>query len=63
VIVVDNVVRQGKVVDRSDSSPDVIGTRATYDLLAAEPRLDATAIQTVGLKGYDGFAIAVVSNA
>jgi predicted O-methyltransferase YrrM len=63
VIVVDNVVRQGKVVDRSDASPDVIGTRATYDLLAAEPRLDATAIQTVGLKGYDGFAIAVVSNA
>jgi hypothetical protein len=40
----------------------VVGTRATYDLLAAEPRLDATVLQTVGVKGYDGFAIAVVSN-
>ncbi|HEY6744648.1 MAG TPA: O-methyltransferase [Mycobacteriales bacterium] len=62
VILVDNVVRDGKVVDPADTSPDLVGTRATYDLLAAEPRLDATALQTVGLKGYDGFAIAVVSN-
>lgn len=62
LIVVDNVIRDGAVVDLADTSPDVVGTRATYDLLAAEPRLDATAIQTVGLKGYDGFAIAVVSN-
>ncbi len=62
VIVVDNVIRGGAVVDTADTSPDVAGTRATYDLLAAEPRLDATAIQTVGVKGYDGFAIAVVSN-
>jgi predicted O-methyltransferase YrrM len=61
VIVVDNVVRGGAVVDAADTSPDVVGTRATYDLLAAEPRLDTTAIQTVGVKGYDGFAIAVVS--
>jgi predicted O-methyltransferase YrrM len=62
VIVVDNVVRHGALVDPADTSPDVVGTRATYDLLAAEPRLDATAIQTVGAKGYDGFAIAVVSS-
>ena len=62
VIVVDNVVRDGRIVDPGDTSPDVTGTRATYDLLAGEPRLDATAIQTVGLKGYDGFAIAVVSS-
>jgi predicted O-methyltransferase YrrM len=63
VIVVDNVVRQGRVVDSEDTSADVVGTRATYDLLAAEPRLEATALQTVGAKGYDGFAIAVVSEA
>jgi hypothetical protein len=41
----------------------VVGTRATYDVLSSEPRLDATALQTVGGKGYDGFAIAVVSEA
>jgi predicted O-methyltransferase YrrM len=63
LIVVDNVVRGGAVVDAGDTSPDVVGTRATYDLLAAEPRLDATALQTVGVKGYDGFAIALVSGA
>ena len=63
VIVVDNVVREGRVADPDDTSPDVLGTRATYDLLAAEPRLDATALQTVGSKGYDGFAIALVSEA
>ena len=62
-IVVDNVVRGGRVADAGDTSADVIGTRATYDLLASEPRLDATALQTVGSKGYDGFAIAVVSEA
>jgi predicted O-methyltransferase YrrM len=62
VIVVDNVVRDGRVVDAGDNDPNVVGTRGAYDVLAAEPRLDATAVQTVGLKGYDGFAIAVVSN-
>ena len=63
VIVVDNVVRGGRIADAGDTSADVVGTRATYDLLAGEPRLDATALQTVGGKGYDGFAIAVVSEA
>jgi predicted O-methyltransferase YrrM len=63
VIVVDNVVRGGRVADLEDTSPDVIGTRAAFDLLAAEPRLDATALQTVGSKGWDGLAIAVVSEA
>ena len=63
VIVVDNVVRGGRVADAGDTSADVVGTRATYDLLAGEPRLDATALQTVSGKGYDGFAIAVVSEA
>ena len=61
VIVVDNVVRGGRVADPAHSEPDVLGTRELFDLLAAEPRLDATAVQTVGGKGYDGFAVAIVS--
>lgn len=60
VIVVDNVVRKGRVADPDSSDPMVLGSRAVFDLLAAEPRLDATALQTVGLKGWDGLAIAVV---
>ena len=61
VIVVDNVVRGGRVLDADSTEPSVVGTRATYELLAAEPRLDATVLQTVGAKGYDGFAVALVS--
>jgi predicted O-methyltransferase YrrM len=60
VIVADNVVRDGAVVDPSHTDPDTRGTRAFFEMLAAEPRLDATAIQTVGVKGYDGFCLAVV---
>ena len=60
LIVVDNVVREGKIVDPASTAPDVQGTRALFDMLAAEPRLASTAIQTVGSKGYDGFAMAVV---
>ncbi len=60
VIIVDNVVRNGRVADPKDTDPRVIGSRECLDLLAAEPRLRATAIQTVGSKGYDGFAIAYV---
>jgi predicted O-methyltransferase YrrM len=60
VIVVDNVVRGGAVLDAASSDPNVIGTRAALDALAADPRLDATATQTVGSKGYDGFALAVI---
>jgi predicted O-methyltransferase YrrM len=60
VIVVDNVVRGGKVVDASTGDAAVHGVRALMDLIAAEPRVDATAIQTVGAKSYDGFALAVV---
>jgi predicted O-methyltransferase YrrM len=63
VIVVDNVVRQGKLVDLSNQNDDIVGVRRFYEMLAKEPRLDATAIQTVGSKGYDGFAIAVVKTA
>ena len=58
VIVVDNVVRAGALVDGSDES--AAGARALFAAMAAEPRLDATAVQTVGAKGWDGFAIMVV---
>ena len=61
VVVLDNVVRGGRVVDADSTEPSVVGTRAAYDLIAAEPRLDATALQTVGAKGYDGFVVALVS--
>jgi predicted O-methyltransferase YrrM len=60
VIVVDNVVRGGRVADAGSTEPDVRGTRAAIELIAAHPRLSGTAIQTVGTKGYDGFALARV---
>jgi predicted O-methyltransferase YrrM len=59
-IVVDNVVRQGAVADPASTDPNVRGAREMFDVLAAEPRLDATAVQTVGAKGHDGFALALV---
>jgi len=61
LIVVDNVVRNGGIVDPTNEEASVVGTRRLFDYLAAEPRLDATAIQTVGHKGYDGFALALVN--
>jgi predicted O-methyltransferase YrrM len=60
LIVADNVVRDGAVADGSSADPSVVGVRAFFDAVAAEPRLRATAIQTVGSKGYDGFALALV---
>jgi predicted O-methyltransferase YrrM len=60
IIVVDNVVRDGAIVDADDPDPDVQGSRRLFEMLASEPRLVATALQTVGSKGHDGFAIAVV---
>jgi predicted O-methyltransferase YrrM len=59
-ILVDNVVREGEVVDAASRDPDVVGVRRMFELIAREPRLSATAIQTVGAKGWDGFALAVV---
>src|SRR5690606_18109699 len=61
VIIVDNVIRGGAVVDPDSSDPSVVGAREVIDLIAAEPRLSATAVQTVGAKGYDGFTLAVVT--
>ncbi|MGW3628722.1 O-methyltransferase [Streptomyces sp. NPDC005122] len=60
LIVVDNVVRGGHVTDADSTDPSVRGTRAALELIAAHPRLSGTAIQTVGSKGYDGFALARV---
>lgn len=60
LIVVDNVVREGELVNAASEDPDVQGVRAMFEMMAAEPRLSATAIQTVGSKKWDGFAMAVV---
>lgn len=62
IIIGDNVVREGEVANAASSDPKVQGVRKFCELLALEPRLSATAIQTVGSKGYDGFAIARVSD-
>lgn len=61
VIVVDNVVRKGAVMDACSTDADVLGVRRMLELIAAEPRVSATAIQTVGSKGHDGFVVALVS--
>jgi predicted O-methyltransferase YrrM len=63
LIVVDNVVRDGEVIDDASSDPGVQGVRLLNELIAAEPRVSATALQTVGSKGYDGFAVALVTAA
>ncbi|WP_055603709.1 O-methyltransferase [Streptomyces aureus] len=60
VIVVDNVVRGGRITTPDPDDPAITGTRELFDLVAAEPRLDATAIQTVGTKGHDGLLLARV---
>jgi predicted O-methyltransferase YrrM len=61
VIVVDNVVRKGDVIDSESTDVNVLGIRRLTELLAREPRVSATAIQTVGSKGYDGFVVALVT--
>jgi len=60
LIIVDNVVRGGAVTDAGSTDPSVRGTRAALELIAAHPKLSGTAVQTVGSKGYDGFALARV---
>ncbi|MFI1399284.1 O-methyltransferase [Streptomyces sp. NPDC020681] len=60
VIIVDNAVRGGKMLDAADSDPAVVGTREMYELVGREPRLDATVVQTVGERGWDGFLLARV---
>lgn len=61
LIIVDNVVRNGAISDAGSKDSSVIGTRKLFDILEMDARVSATAIQTVGSKGYDGFAMAVVT--
>ncbi len=60
VIFADNVVREGKVIEADNADPNIQGVRKFTELVAAEPRLSATVLQTVCGKGYDGFALALV---
>ena len=60
VIVVDNVVRAGGIIDPGNDDPRIQGTRRLFEELSREPRLNATAVQTVGSKGHDGFILARV---
>ena len=61
LLIVDNVVRQGELANAETTDENVRGMQRAVELLANHPRLDATVIQTVGAKGYDGFALALVS--
>jgi predicted O-methyltransferase YrrM len=62
LIIVDNVARHGEVIDASSPDAAVTATRRVLELMASDPRVSATAIQTVGTKGYDAFAIARVAD-
>ena len=62
LIVVDNVVRGGRILNAATDDPDVQGIRRFFEIIAAEPRVVSTAIQTVGSKGHDGLAIALVTS-
>ncbi|OMD92344.1 methyltransferase [Paenibacillus odorifer] len=62
VILGDNVIREGEVINENSEDARVVGVREFYDLLAEEPRISATAIQTVGSKGYDGFVLGIVNS-
>lgn len=61
LIILDNVVRSGQVIEADSADASIVGTRAAFDFIASHPRLSATALQTVGAKGWDGFAMMVVS--
>ena len=60
VIILDNMVRRGELVTAPEGDARVVGARKAYDMIAQESRLSATALQTVGIKGYDGFVMALV---
>ena len=61
VIIVDNVVRNGAVIEAESSDPDIQGVRRFTEMVTKEPRVSGTAVQTVGAKGYDGFALLLVN--
>lgn len=60
IIILDNVVRDGRVLEAKSGDANVNGARGAFELLKSEPRIDATALQTVGLKGWDGFVLGLV---
>ncbi|UUN26665.1 O-methyltransferase [Streptomyces sp. FIT100] len=60
LIIVDNVVREGAVADAASEDPSVVATRRMVELVGKHPRLTATAVQTVGVRGYDGLLLARV---
>jgi predicted O-methyltransferase YrrM len=62
VIITDNVIREGGILNAADTDPDIQGTRRLFEKLGSNPRLEATALQTVGSKKHDGFAIAIVKD-
>jgi predicted O-methyltransferase YrrM len=61
LIVVDNVVRQGKLIDLESEDPDAVGMRRLIEQMGADSRISPAVIQTVGVKGWDGFAFALVA--
>ncbi len=61
LIIADNVVRNGAITDPKSADAGTRGVQRFFEMLATEPRVTATAIQTVGSKGYDGFAMALVT--
>ena len=60
IIIVDNVVREGGLADAASTDAAVVASRKVVELIGSDPRLDGTVMQTVGTKGYDGFAVAMV---
>jgi predicted O-methyltransferase YrrM len=62
LLIFDNVIRDGRVIDAGSNDPNIQGVRRLNEMLAAEPRVSATCIQTVGSKGYDGFTLVLVNN-
>jgi predicted O-methyltransferase YrrM len=62
LIIGDNVIRDGEILDAASTDASVVGTRTFLERLGSHPRLDATALQTVGSKGYDGIAFAIVKS-
>lgn len=63
VVVVDNIGRSGEVADPDTTNPQVVGTRRGLEMLGTDPRFDATALQTLDRKGWDGVALAIVTDA
>ena len=61
IVVVDNIARMGRVLDPADDDHQAKAVRAMFDMIGEHPRLDAAAIQTVGTKNWDGFAVALIT--